>query len=308
MRRRFLAYGARASPSIAVRHGKRDDDIGSSAQGGSRVKGILNKLLDRIVSIRVPHSWFTSFYIVSILSSVFWATQIVSKGSAFNAIAQLTQPTGSSMTVSQVMVAWAMLFIQGNRRLYECLDLSKPSNARMWVGHWLLGILFYVGMSIAIWIEGVGMSRLAFHHICIAEHQTATLRAHSFSFEDLVFAPPSLRTIVSVLPFILASGIQHDCHAYLASLKSPSKDYQLPIHPVFQRLVCPHYFAECIIYLALSIAAAPSGRIINWTVFSGLIFVGVNLGVTAGMTKQWYAQKFGKESVEHRWKMLPLLY
>lgn len=47
---------------------------------------------------------------------------------------------------------------------------------------------------------------------------------------------------------------------------------------------------------------------LNGTVFAGFCFVASNLGVTADATKKWYMQKFGKELVEKRWRMLPFLY
>lgn len=120
----------------------------------------------------------------------------------------------------------------------------------------------------------------------------------------LRFSAPSFRTIIATLIFIFSSGIQHDCHVYLASLKK----YTLPVHPVFHSLVCPHYFAECLIYLALAIVSAPSGCILNHTMLCALVFVAVNLGVTADGTKKWYETKFAKESVAGRWRMIPLLY
>ena len=78
-----------------------------------------------------------------------------------------------------------------------------------------------------------------------------------------------MRTFLGILLFILASGFQHDCHAYLASLKtrkpsptsapaSPNPSsatastYKLPEHPAFAYLIAPHYTAECLIYLALA--------------------------------------------------------
>lgn len=134
--------------------------------------------------------------------------------------------------------------------------------------------------------------------------RVATLLAEDHGLDHLAFTTPSFRTFVSTLLFFLASGIQHDCHAYLASLKK----YTLPVHPAFQRLVCPHYFAECIIYLALSFVSAPAGSTLNWTVACALVFVGVNLGITADGTKKWYEAKFGKESVSRRWKMIPFMY
>ena len=110
--------------------------------------------------------------------------------------------------------------------------------------------------------------------------------------------------MLSLPLFILASGIQHDCHCYLASLKK----YTLPEHPAFKRIVCPHYTAECAIYLALDILAAPRGMLVNKTLFSGFILTVINLGVSAGTSKEWYAQKFGSEKVADKWKMIPGLY
>jgi len=98
--------------------------------------------------------------------------------------------------------------------------------------------------------------------------------------------------------------VQHDCHAYLASLKK----YTLPNHPAFLTVICPHYFAECIIYLALSMLASPPEYFVNRTMFCGLVFVAVNLGVTADGTKAWYEQKFGKENVQSRARMIPFIF
>lgn len=46
----------------------------------------------------------------------------------------------------------------------------------------------------------------------------------------------------------------------------------------------------------------------NKTILTALIFVTVNLGVTADASKEWYEAKFGKESVAGRWRMIPLIF
>lgn len=104
--------------------------------------------------------------------------------------------------------------------------------------------------------------------------------------------------------FIIASGLQHGCHKYLTSLQK----YTLPRHPAFQRLICPHYTAECLIYLSLAIIAAPEGESLNKTILAALVFVTVNLSITADASKDWYEAKFGKGSVAGRWRMIPLLF
>ncbi len=115
---------------------------------------------------------------------------------------------------------------------------------------------------------------------------------------------PSTKTLVAVPLFLMASIIQHDCHVHLASLKK----YTLPRHYLFQKVVCPHYTSECVIYFAIAIVAAPPGQVLNKTVLAGLAFVASNLAVTADSTKRWYVDKFGIEQLAGRWRMLPYLY
>lgn len=217
------------------------------------------------------------------------------------------------MRFEQVLVTWLLMFAQGSRRLYECLALSAPSKSKMWFGHWSLGLLFYIGTGLAVWVEGACMWSIL---LCICDHtdsSLATLQTHRLSASDFTPSAPGLRTIIGVLIFLLASGMQHDCHAYLASLKKPANgenksEYQLPDHPAFNLSLSPHYFAECMIYTALSILAAPEGTWLNWTLVTALIFVVVNLGVTADGTRKWYREKFGAEAVAGRARMIPSIY
>lgn len=112
------------------------------------------------------------------------------------------------------------------------------------------------------------------------------------------------RFLISVSVFALASVVQHDCHAYLASLKQ----YSLPSHPYFASVLCPHYLMECTIYLSMAFAGAPRGQAVNATLLAATFFVAANLGVTADSTRRWYVGKFGAEKVGRRWRMIPWLY
>jgi 3-oxo-5-alpha-steroid 4-dehydrogenase 3 len=120
----------------------------------------------------------------------------------------------------------------------------------------------------------------------------------------LEFSNPSLKTVIAVPLFLLGSGIQHDCHKHLASLKK----YTLPENRFFQAIVCPHYTSECLIYASIAIVAAPKGQIVNRTVLTGLAFVASNLGVTADSTRKWSVEKFGEEKLKGRWRILPYIY
>ncbi|KAJ5084613.1 hypothetical protein NUU61_009192 [Penicillium alfredii] len=275
LRSRFLVYGPRAT---------------STGFGSPSQPSVTSGLLDYLATWRVPHSYFAQFYIASVLSSAFWALQLFSRGSVFQAIASRLslEHQQQSMSLNQTLVCWILLAMQGARRLWESLTFSKPSSSQMWFVHWLLGIGFYLATGVAIWIEGSG-----------------TLLTEDLTLEHVQMTnAPKLRTFLCVPLFLIASGLQHDCHHYLFSLKK----YTVPDHPMFRGVVCPHYGAECVIYLSLALVAAPPGQIVNKTLLACFVFVAVNLGLTARTTRQWYTEKFGKDAVQGWWLMIPGIY
>ena len=149
LRNRFLAYGARASISTPpAQHEKAARERPDTAS--------VPILLDRLSTIRVPHSWFLSFYAVSVGCSLFWASQLLLQGPFFSTVAHWTSPQSSSMTFRQVLITWTLMLTQGSRRLYECLEFARPSSSQMWFGHWVLGMSFYIATSISVWVEGIG--------------------------------------------------------------------------------------------------------------------------------------------------------
>lgn len=146
---RFVHYGARSS-TVKDEHGK--------PVGRQPSEGLLSRGLDLLASFRVPHSWFTHFYLASVASSIFWAWQILSRGVAFQILVRLHLESGSripSANTSQAALAWLLMAVQGVRRLYECINLSKPSTSKMAGPAWILGLSFYVVIGMAIWIEAI---------------------------------------------------------------------------------------------------------------------------------------------------------
>ncbi|KAF3491643.1 uncharacterized protein GIQ15_01160 [Arthroderma uncinatum] len=280
LRERFISYGARSLPSTSTKEGKEPPaDEKATVTTASRI-------LNSVAAWDVPHSYFTQFYYCSVALSFFWWYQLLTRGWAFQLIAGMVDHSSreSSMSFNQIFLCWGLFTIQACRRLYECISFVKPSKSRMFGGLWLYGFAYYIAMGVAIWIEGTG-----------------TLLSTDKPLGDASLTAPSIRSLIFIPIFIFASGIQHDCHEYLASLVK----YTLPVHPAFARIISPHYTAECVIYLAISFLAAPPGSIVNKTVFSGLILTAVTLGTSAVATKQWYGEKFGKEMVKDRWIMLP---
>ncbi len=134
LRRRFLLYGSRTVAQQNVELSP---------------KGSLSAFLDYLATLQVPHRYFTHFYVVSVTSSALWAQEILRNGRLFSAIAILAPKIDPSKAMSkeQILLTWALMSAQGCRRLYESIRLAKPSNAKMWFVHWLLGWAFYAGMG-----------------------------------------------------------------------------------------------------------------------------------------------------------------
>lgn len=164
-------YGARAlpTPSEAVKDEKSEKHDGSTTASTSCIK----RLLHCVAACDVPHSYFTQFYVIAVFLSLFWGVQIMTRGTLFQAVAQRIgqDKIETSMSFDQILLCWSLFTVQGCRRLYECVTLTKPSNSRMWLGHYIFGCVYYVAMSLAIWIEGTGRTE-AHRKFLVLENST----------------------------------------------------------------------------------------------------------------------------------------
>src|SRR5438477_12459179 len=70
----FLSYGPRTIQRVS-----------QPSSQSSQNKGQLESLLRWGSKLKVPHTWFLHFYVVSVLSSLFWAHQLLTHGIAFRA-------------------------------------------------------------------------------------------------------------------------------------------------------------------------------------------------------------------------------
>jgi 3-oxo-5-alpha-steroid 4-dehydrogenase 3 len=243
LRSRFLAYGSRATG----RDGGKEPP--------KHTQSAVTQLLDYVATYQVPHNYFTHFYVTSVACSLFLGWKL-----------RVWHASG------QQQIVWSLLLLQGVRRMLESYAYTSTSKSRMWFAHWILGLLFYVTMNMAIWVE-----------------------PSRENIGNWAFVPG----------VVMAQMLQHSYHAYLHRLRTENKGYQLPAHPLFPYLLCPHYTCEIAIYALLSLIAVPAGSMVNWTLICGTLFVATNLGVTAVGTKEWYLEKFGAEKVGPRKRMIP---
>src|SRR5271155_2698533 len=109
-----------------------------------------NSLLRSLAEITVPKYWFWHYYLVSVLLSGFWGTQLAicsTRGSRNCIFLWLPALDGRSF------ILWAMMAVQGGRRFYESICIQKSSSAKMWVGHYAVGVMFYIAMSLTVFAE-----------------------------------------------------------------------------------------------------------------------------------------------------------
>ncbi|CAE7014738.1 hypothetical protein HRS9139_02416 [Pyrenophora teres f. teres] len=246
LRARFLPYGSRAAGTKKPHQDQQQHQHQPSA---------LIRALDYAAALQVPHNYFTHFYLTSVTCSLFWA---------------VWRPLWQACALQKAV--WALLLLQGVRRMLESFAYMSTSKSTMSVAHWLMGLVFYLSINMAIWVE--------------------TPANHVLHW-------------ALVPAVVVAQVLQHSYHAHLYRLRTQNTDYQLPSHPLFPNLLCPHYTCEVAIYALLSVIAAPKGSIVNLTLACGTVFVATNLGVTAVGTKEWYINKFGLHRVGSRKRMVP---
>lgn len=114
-----------------------------------------------------------------------------------------------------------------------------------------------------------------------------------------------IRLSLCLYQLTLSSYTQNTAHRYLSTLTS----YQIPSHPLFATLIAPHYTSEIAIYATLVVLATPRPGLtaLNWTMACSLVFVTVNLGITAEGTKRWLLKKFPEQrsKIEKRYVLFP---
>lgn len=157
--------------TVLVEYGARHQD----RKDGKKQKGTLQGLVGLL---EVPHSWFLHFYVVSVAYSAFWAWQYLTHGTIMGWLAREQVRDGqTSVELSRVFVAWGLMTLQGLRRLYESLFVTKSGSSPMSSLHWIAGVLFYAGMSISVWIEGSG-GLFGSHVVFMSTLLTLSARSH----------------------------------------------------------------------------------------------------------------------------------
>jgi 3-oxo-5-alpha-steroid 4-dehydrogenase 3 len=294
LRTRFLSYGVRDATN--TRNG---NDGSASPKERKESYTTLEKvvslpftpflpLVDQLQSVRVPHAWFKHFYVLAAILSLFWLQQILTLGTAFQWLAErsASQHHGTVyglLESTRVYYVWALFFAHSCRRLYESFTFDKKSASTMWIGHWLMGLLHYFAVTIALWIEACPL----------------LLNQRGFALEVPDITTLAIQIVPATGFFILLNMSQYRIHRYLFQLPSKPK-VTVPSKGVFKYAISPHYGSEVGIYTCLFWLSSLSLTTPNWTMFCVLVFVATNLGVSAQVAREKYPTGFDVEAVRKK--------
>lgn len=140
-----------------------DQSLVGRSESSNQIRSTLSRALQQATALgQVPHSWFFTYYAFYALCATFWTAQYLQDGKDDNVLKIIaerqveTVPTSSTATGAQLVLVWGMMLLQAIRRLYECFVVMKPSKSTMWFLHWIMGLGFYFGISMAVWVEASG--------------------------------------------------------------------------------------------------------------------------------------------------------
>ncbi|OBA23551.1 hypothetical protein METBIDRAFT_76546 [Metschnikowia bicuspidata var. bicuspidata NRRL YB-4993] len=225
----------------------------------------LATLFNGLAKLTVPKAWFAHFYILYL--ALMWS--------------QVVLYPKSILENGKYTLVWLFLTCQASRRLYESFNVSRWSPAsRMNVSHYLMGMLFYVGVSAACLLGLLSQDPL--------EEQKFSL-LHKAWVGGLG------------LLFLLSQIDQYRNHKYLASLVK----YSAPKNGVFCVVSSAHYLDEIVAYFCVVLLVFTRGQIVaeDWSLLSIWLFIVINLSISACETHKYYKQKFDDYSV--RFALIP---
>ncbi|XP_029285611.1 polyprenal reductase [Cottoperca gobio] len=250
---------------------------------------------DWLRAFDVPKRWFWHFYAISVgwngillgfyLNFIFrhqsypsWLTGI------------LDIVTGVPSTDSQVpqlssLLVQLLLFVHSLRRLLECLFVSVFSDGAIHLVQYVFGVCYYIVLGLTVLCsdrfgKGTGtlLSQLDWFHVA-----------------------------GNVL-FIGASVVQHQSMVLLARLRTGKSGtvetlaHRVPEGGWFELVSCPHYFAELLIYVSLSLVFG--GLSLTWWLV--VLYVLFNQALAAQLCHELYMSKY-ESYPRHRKAFIPFV-
>ncbi|KAM9435817.1 polyprenal reductase [Clarias gariepinus] len=231
----------------------------------------------------VPKRWFWHFYAVSVLwnglllglslRSVFLQEQLPDfLTDLLRVLTEQPKASWSELKLT-VLVLQALLWVHSLRRLLECLFVSVFSNGMINIVQYAFGLSYYILLGLTV----------------LSVNATLPTEASSvLSFSQLIWHTSG------VLLFLWASWLQHCSLSLLASLRTNSSGrvetltHRMPRGGWFELVSCPHYLAELMIYMALSVCCS----CVSFTWWLVVLYVLCNQALAAHLCHEYYRSTF----------------
>ncbi|XP_068176187.1 polyprenol reductase [Antennarius striatus] len=231
--------------------------------------------------INIPKRWFWHFYAVS----VGWNGLLLVMHMNFTFHRQSVPSwltgtvdilTGVPSIYSQVpqlstLLMQQMICIHSLRRLMECLFVSVFSDGAIHLVQYVFGLVYYVALGLTV--------------LCSDRLGTGT---------GTLLSQLSCFHVAAVTLFIWASLMQHQSMVLLARLRTgksgavETRTHRLPKGGWFDLVSCPHYFAELLIYISLSLVSG--GLSLTWWLV--VLYVLFNQALAAQLCHEFYIGKY----------------
>ncbi|XP_067086065.1 polyprenol reductase isoform X2 [Osmerus mordax] len=247
----------------------------------------------------IPKRWFWHFYAVSVLWNgllVVVSLRAIQRDEPYPSwlTDTLSFLAGSPATHGQApqvcsVAVQVLLWIHCLRRLAECLYVSVFSDGVIHVVQYVFGLGYYIllGLTVLCWDRMTGGKGSP--------------------------APPVLAQLgvvqaAGVLLFGWASLLQHRSLITLARMRTGASGavetlaHRVPSGGWFELVSCPHYLAELLIYVSLSLVSG--GVSLTWGLV--VLYVLFNQVLAALLCHQFYRSKF-ESYPQHRKALIPFI-
>ncbi|OXB83844.1 UNVERIFIED_CONTAM: hypothetical protein H355_003056 [Colinus virginianus] len=194
--------------------------------------------------------------------------------------------TADSERFSALLVL-LLLWLHSFQRLAECLYTSVFSNGVIHIVQYCFGIGYYIAVGSTV----------------LCQVPTNVRNGEELSVQILWYH------IIGIVMYIWASLHQHRCLVILANLRKSksgkvlSLNHSIPFGDWFERVSCPHYFAELLIYISMAITFGFH----NVTWWFVVMYVFFNQALAAVLCHEFYQEKFTSYP-KHRKAFVPFIF
>ena len=243
--------------------------------------------------LQVPKSGFGHFYIYSsilqsallylVLHVYLFGIELPNWMIHFLDFVATDSRSRAKVTPESIVIALTLMALQSMRRMYECYYVNAPSKAQISLFHYLVGYIHYTCVGFGIISHAPGLQK---PHNILFEGQHQSIK---WVHIQLQLTNVSVVDWLAIGFFLWAWKHQFVAHKILARTKKQSlSGYGLPHGDWFNYLSCPHYTAECLLYLSVQVIFGLEHT--TWILVC--IWVLSNQLIVSIMSHQWYVENF----------------